>query len=481
MKLKNIKAITSMAKKHQQFVCNSCGNITPKWLGKCENCSAWNTIEEYFAPTSTFAGLTAHTSKKLQDSDVIDSPRKKLVFADMQDTSPTLARYNSGLNEFNRVCGGGIVPGSAVLIGGDPGVGKSTLLMQVVANLSKQYSCVYISGEESLEQIKSRAKRLNINHNNLKIANETSLIDILSNLLTIKPLEVLIIDSIQTMYLDSVGSIAGSINQVKACANELITFCKQNNIVLFLIGHVTREGQIAGPRLLEHMVDSVLYFEGEQNNNFRILRAVKNRFGATDEIGIFEMTEAGLNEVDNPSSLFLQDYLTSVSGSSVFAGLEGLRPILVEVQSLLVNSFYPSPKRACVGADLNRLSMIVAVLESKAGLILAPKDIYLNIIGGLKVNDPALDLAISASLVSAFLDIPTPQHSIFMGEISLSGHIRTVSNLNKRLMEAQRLGFKEAITPKISPQQQKLLNKDLKDFKITQISNIKDLVKVIKG
>lgn len=467
-----------MAKKTLTYICNNCGNKTPKWLGKCDNCNEWNTIEQYITPTSSV--LTSHTNKKLSKEE--DLAINKITFADMHAESEVLPRFSTGLSEFDRVCGGeGLVQGSAVLLGGDPGIGKSTLLMQTIANLSLQRNCIYISGEESVDQIKRRALRLNINYNNLKISNSTNLVDILHTLNDIANLDVLVIDSIQTMYLDSVGSIAGSINQVKACSNELINFCKAKNIVLLIIGHVTKEGTIAGPRILEHMVDCVLHFEGEKNNNFRILRALKNRFGPTDELGIFEMTQEGLSEVANPSQLFLQDYIENVSGSTIYAGLEGMRPILVEVQSLLVNSFYPSPKRATVGADYNRVAMLTAVLEAKAGINVANKDIYLNIVGGLKITDPALDLAIVASLVSSYLNKPLNNSCIFVGEISLSGHIKNVYFLHKRLQEASRLGFKVAYIPNVGKKQLNTLQAEAPNINLICVDSVYSLINIIKN
>ena len=467
-----------MVKIKQQYICNNCANITTKWAGKCENCGTWNSIEEYHSPNLGFV-TSKHTANKLDKLSEISV--NKITFADMASKSAILPRFTTHINEFDRVCGGnGIVQGSTILLGGDPGIGKSTLLMQVISLLSKERSCVYISGEESVDQIKRRSNRLSINSNNLKIANAINLLDILHTLNDMDNLEVLIIDSIQTMYLESINSIAGSINQVKACANELINYCKQKNIVLIMIGHVTKEGIIAGPRILEHMVDCVLHFEGEKNNNFRILRAIKNRFGPTDELGIFEMTQEGLISIDNPSQLFLQEYSNDVSGSSIYPGLEGLRPILVEVQALLVNSFYPTPKRSCVGVDYNRLSMLTAVLEAKAGIVLSNKDIYLNIVGGLKITDPALDLAIIASLISAFMNKNISNNTVFIGEVSLSGHIRSVNNLSKRLQESSRIGFNSAVIPKISKKILDQLKIEFHSLNLIQITTVSDIVKLLK-
>lgn len=458
-----------MVKKTHLYICSNCNTAYPKWTGYCKNCNEWNTIDETTVSPNSF-----------YSKNNLNSSFNKLEFADFSTKTASIPRLLSQIKEFDRVCGGGIVAGSAILVGGDPGIGKSTLLMQVVANLSLRYSCIYISGEESLDQLKRRAIRLNISTENLKVATALGVNDIIASLEKNTP-QVLIIDSIQTMYLDTINSIPGSINQVKACTSELVNFCKKNNIALIIIGHVTREGQIAGPKVLEHTVDCVLYFEGEKNHNFRILRAVKNRFGATDEIGIFEMLEKGLHEVSNPSALFLHDYLINTSGTAVFSGIEGLRPILVEVQSLLVNTVFASPKRAVVGADNNRLSMITAVLESRAGLLFSNKDIYLNIAGGLKIYDPALDLAICASVISAFFDLAVPAHTVFFGELSLSGQIRNVSHIDKRLAESARLGFSTAIIPKLQDKQKKLLLTALKDsINIIEISNISQIIQLIK-
>ena len=460
-------------KSNNKFICTNCNAVYNKWMGKCEDCESWNTLESFTEETQSFSKIK-ETSNNISYN--------KIHFADLTEETEIIPRYFSNISEFDRVCGGGIVCGSAILVGGDPGIGKSTLLMQVVANLSKSYSCVYISGEESLDQIKRRAVRLDVVNDNLKIASASSLIDILNALKELNYPQVLIIDSIQTVYLESVNSIPGSVSQVRACANELVNFCKNHNIVLIMIGHVTRDGQIAGPKVLEHLVDCVLYFEGEKNNNFRILRAVKNRFGASDEIGIFEMTEKGLQGVDNPSALFLNDYLTNTSGTAVFASIEGLRPVLVEVQSLLVPTVFGNPRRAVVGADVNRLSMITAVLESRAGILFSNKDIYLNIAGGLKITEPALDLAKAATLISSFLEKPLPQKTVFFGEISLSGQIRNVSHTDKRINEAHRLGFEKIIMPKLNKKQKDLMNQEtLANINIVEISNILELIKIIKS
>jgi DNA repair protein RadA/Sms len=456
-----------MAKNSDNFyICNICNTQYKKWSGVCNSCNSWNTIIENTNNQNNFQ-ILKQSNKKYPT----------IEFANLSEEIINKKRLLSNINEFDRAIGGGLVIGSAILLGGDPGIGKSTLIMQVISKLSNSNQCYYISGEESVDQLKGRALRLNVNLTNLHIASNNFLNSIIETLKNIKKIDVLVIDSIQTVYLEEVNSIAGSVSQVKACANELINFCKKQNIILILIGHVTREGQIAGPKMLEHMVDCVLYFEGERNNYFRILRAVKNRFGASDEIGVFEMSEQGLQEIDNPSLLFLSDTEHLVSGSSIFPALEGSRPILVEIQSLLMNTSFASPKRSTVGADLNRLSMIMAVLEARYNFIYNNKDVYLNIIGGLKITEPAADLAICASLISALKNMPINKETIFIGEISLSGQIRNVFNLEKRLKEAKRLGFNFAYIPKISQKLKQSFKTDIIKYK--EVSNIFELIKLI--
>ncbi len=352
------------------------------------------------------------------------------------------------IGELDRVLGGGLVEGSAILIGGDPGIGKSTLLLQMVVRLSQQnVTCAYISGEESTAQISLRAKRLGLAHGGVNLASATSVRDIVSSLEAIKAPDVVIIDSIQTMYIDNIEAAPGTVSQVRACSNELIRYAKRKNIALFLVGHVTKDGQIAGPRVLEHMVDTVLYFEGERGYPFRILRSVKNRFGGTDEIGVFEMADEGLNEVTNPSALFLTGRSEPISGAAVFAGIEGSRPLLVEIQALVSPSYMSSPRRAVVGWDGNRLSMLLAVLETRLGLRFSDKEVYLNVAGGLRISEPAADLAVAAALISAAFDTPLSPECVFFGEIGLSGEIRQVARADARLKEAEKLGFSASINP----------------------------------
>lgn len=456
---------------HKHYACSQCSTSFTKWVGKCTNCNNWNTVNEIAITTPTIGGSKLSLGNK-----------KSLInFTDFSAKEEDLKRYKSQINEFDRVCGSGIVPGSVVLLGGDPGVGKSTLLLQVIARLSNKYSAIYISGEESTKQLKNRAQRLGLTDINAKLASASSLKDILFSLSS-NPPEVLIIDSIQTMYIEGIDSISGSVTQVRACALELINFCKTNNVAAILVGHVTRDGQLAGPKVLEHMVDAVIHFEGENNKNFRILRAIKNRFGSSDEIGVFAMTEEGLIEIDNPSSLFLSDYKEDVSGSAVFAGLEGSRAVLVEVQTLVANTTFSTPRRSVVGLDLNRLYMLMALLETRYKISFNYKDVYASIAGGLRIAEPAIDLAICAALVSIVKNISLPSNTVFIGEVSLSGQIRSVPNLIKRISEAQRLGFTTAYIPKINNKNKlnNLPEKLKKDINIIELQNVYNLLKAIQ-
>lgn len=417
-----------------QFVCQDCGAVTRKWAGKCESCGAWNSIVEEAAREEVPKGLTAGKGKKIE-------------FVGLEGTSAPLPRMLTGIGELDRVCGGGLVPGSCLLVGGDPGIGKSTLLLQASARLSGQAGVAYISGEEAVEQVRMRAARLGYAKAKVALASAGSLRDIIASLDGPDAPQVVVIDSIQTVYADNIESAPGTVSQVRACAAELIRLAKRRGFVLFLVGHVTKEGTIAGPRVLEHMVDTVLYFEGDRGHQFRILRAVKNRFGATDEIGVFEMTEGGLSEVANPSALFLAERRGNVSGSCVFAGMEGTRPMLVEIQALVAPSSLSSPRRAVVGWDTNRLSMVLAVLDARCGLALSGNDVYLNVAGGLRIAEPAADLAVAAALVSSATDVPVPADMVVFGEIGLSGEVRAVAQADTRLKEAAKLGFAQALVP----------------------------------
>ena len=377
----------------------------------------------------------------------LDRRRGKIIeLAPLSGTSEIVPRRKSGIEEFDRVTGGGLVAGSALLIGGDPGIGKSTLLLQVTALLSKGARCAYVSGEESLDQVRMRAQRLGLSQAPVELASATNVRDIIETI-DKKNFDAVVIDSIQTMYLDNLDSAPGTVAQVRACAAELIRAAKRRGACLLLVGHVTKEGQIAGPRVLEHMVDTVLYFEGDRGHTFRILRAVKNRFGPTDEIGVFEMAEAGLVEVSNPSELFLSQRQQEISGSAVFAGMEGTRPVLVEIQALVAPSPLGTPRRAVIGWDQARLSMVLAVLEARCGVAIGPNDVYLNVAGGLRIAEPAADLAVAAALASSLTGVPVPQDMVVFGEIGLSGEVRNVGQIESRLKEASKLGFKSALIP----------------------------------
>lgn len=383
---------------------------------------------------------------------------QKLEFSSLEGSSPPLPRLLTDITEFDRVCGGGLVPGSVLLVGGDPGIGKSTLLLQVAAIISKKVPCAYISGEEAADQVRLRARRLGVASASVQLATTTQIGDILKSLH--QNVDVAIIDSIQTMYVDALDAAPGSVSQVRASAHELIRFAKKYDVTIIMVGHVTKEGVIAGPRVLEHMVDTVLYFEGERGHHFRILRSVKNRFGPTDEIGVFEMTEQGLQEVANPSALFLPHKIEDTTGSCVFAGIEGTRPLLVEIQSLIAPSSLATPRRAVVGWDSSRLSMILAVLEARCGLVCGNRDVFLNVAGGLRISEPAADLAVAASLLSSLANTPLLKDAVFFGEIGLSGEIRPINQQEARLKEAYKLGFKTAFIPK-SPKPVSLENMTL--------------------
>ena len=451
-----------MAKQKRIYVCNNCGSTYSKWMGQCEGCGEWNTLVEE-ASENLPTGLGKSSSAK---GNIIE-------LAGLKGEEEQPPRMVSKIGEFDRVSGGGLVPGSAILIGGDPGIGKSTILLQAVSNLARNnLDTVYISGEESVAQVRMRAERLELADSSVKLASETNLRDILATLSKGKSPDVVVIDSIQTMYADTIESAPGTVAQVRTCAQELISFAKKKNVCVLIVGHVTKDGQIAGPRVLEHMVDTVLYFEGDRGHQFRILRAVKNRFGGTDEIGVFEMGELGLSEVPNPSALFLGDRDGDVVGSAVFAGMEGSRPMLVEIQALVAQSSLGTPRRAVVGWDNARLSMIIAVLDARCGLGLGAFDIYLNVAGGLKITEPAADLAVAAALISALSGDPIAEETVIFGEIALSGEIRPVGQADARLKEAEKLGFSQAFIPsKI-----KHKNKKIKTAELNQLIKLVDLI-----
>lgn len=427
-----------MAKKAKvQFECQSCGYVSPKYLGRCPNCGQWNSmVEEVIQDTSDRRARVSLTGKKTQPQRLAEVVPKK---------EP---RVKTELAELNRVLGGGVVPGSLVLIGGDPGIGKSTLLLQVSQQLAATGGTVlYVSGEESAEQIKMRAERLGAIDTEFYLYAETDMSEISRAIEKLSP-DYVIIDSIQTMTQPDVTSVAGSVSQVRETTAELLKLAKTNGIAIFIVGHVTKEGSIAGPRMLEHMVDTVLYFEGEKHHTFRILRAVKNRFGSTNEIGIFEMREQGLVEVANPSQVFLEERLDGATGSAIVVAMEGSRPILVEVQALVTPTMFGNAKRTTTGLDFNRVSLIMAVLEKRAGLLLQNQDAYLKAAGGVKINEPAIDLAVAVSIASSYKEKGTLPTECFIGEIGLTGEIRRVSSIEQRVREAQKLGFTKIYLPK---------------------------------
>lgn len=451
-----------MAKQKRIYICNSCGTTHNKWVGQCEGCNQWNTLSEEASENSP-TGLGKSSTAK----------GNLIELAPLKGEEEPLPRMISKISEFDRVTGGGLVPGSAILIGGDPGIGKSTILLQVVSSLAKNnVNTVYISGEESVAQVRMRAERLGLSESPVSLASETNLRDILATLSRGKCPDVVVIDSIQTMYADTIESAPGTVAQVRTCAQELIRFAKQKNVCVLLVGHVTKDGQIAGPRVLEHMVDTVLYFEGDRGHQFRILRAVKNRFGGTDEIGVFEMGELGLTEVPNPSALFLGDRDGEVIGSAVFAGMEGSRPMLVEIQALVAQSSLGTPRRAVVGWDSSRLAMVIAVLDARCGLGLGAFDIYLNVAGGLKISEPAADLAVAAALISSLSGDAIAEETVIFGEIALSGEIRQVGQADARLKEAEKLGFSQAFIPS----KLKHKNKKLKTAELNQLIKLVDII-----
>ena len=426
-----------MAKDKTRFVCQACGAVAPKWQGRCEGCGEWNTLIEEAAPARG-PGPAAKSGGG-----------RRIEIVGLKGHSAPPPRLASGIAELDRVLGGGFVAGSAVLVGGDPGIGKSTILLQAAARMAADGKRVlYVSGEEAVEQVRLRAARLGLSESPMGLAAATALRDIGASLEQEQDLGLVVMDSIQTVWLDALDSAPGTVAQVRACAAELIRLAKSRGFAIVLVGHVTKEGTLAGPRVLEHMVDATLYFEGDRGHQFRILRGTKNRFGATDEIGVFEMTDRGLVEVANPSALFLAERRGNVSGSAVFAGIEGTRPVLVEVQALLSPSQGGSPRRQVVGWDSGRLSMLLAVLEARCGLTLGMNDVYLNIAGGLRIQEPAADLAVAAALVSASTDKPTDPGMVYFGEVGLSGEVRQISQPDARLREAQKLGFTAATLPR---------------------------------
>ncbi|MDB6181377.1 DNA repair protein RadA [Paracoccus fistulariae] len=424
-----------MAKSVTTFTCTACGATHKKWAGRCDACGAWNTIIEE-APLSQGPGRGLGAAKG-----------RAVPLTGLHTTEAPPPRKQSGMAELDRVLGGGLVPGSAVLVGGDPGIGKSTLLLQGAAAFARAgLDAVYISGEEASAQVRMRAQRLGLSDAPVRLGSDTNLRDILTTLDSERP-DLAIIDSVQTLWSDRVEAAPGSVAQVRAAAHELVTFAKRRGVSIVIVGHVTKDGQIAGPRVVEHMVDTVLYFEGERGHQFRILRSVKNRFGPADEIGVFEMTGMGLAEVANPSALFLSERGQPIAGGAVFAGIEGTRPVLTEIQALVAPSTLASPRRTVVGLDSGRVSTILAVLEARCGIPFAGLDVFLNVAGGMRVSEPAADLAIAGALLSAREDSALPPEAVLFGEISLSGALRPVAQAENRLKEARKLGFSQAILP----------------------------------
>lgn len=444
------------------YVCNSCGYESVKWMGKCASCGEWNTMEEVVREAAAVKQISSVITVKAQsvkDISVSDEPR-----------------YLTNIPELDRVLGGGIVKGSLVLLSGDPGIGKSTILLQIADKVQKSLKILYVSGEESAGQIKIRAQRLNVNNENLLIMTETDVEAICDYINREKP-DIVMIDSIQTMQIAGVSSTAGSVVQVRESTNLFLKTGKKNNIPIIIVGHVNKGGEIAGPKITEHIVDAVLYFEGERNQSYRILRAVKNRFGSTNEIGVFEMSDRGLAEVPNPSAMLLSGKLDGVSGSCITCVIEGTRPILAEVQGLVTSTGFGNPRRASTGFDYNRLNLILAVLEKRIGLYFSNFDTYLNVVGGLRLDEPAADLAVAISLVSGLRDVPIDSKTIAIGEIGLSGEIRSVSRIATRVSEAARLGFTKCIIPKASLKQ---ITGEIKGIELIPVKTLSQAIEYVK-
>ncbi len=446
-----------MAKSKTVFVCNECGNESSKWLGKCPACNSWNSFFEQKIIESKNSSLKEKTLEKIVPQKLNTYEAKETI------------RVKTSFEELDRVLGGGFVKGSLILLGGEPGIGKSTLILQICDKINGEGNVLYVSGEESAEQIKMRADRLNINNEGILFLGETD-IDIVNQAIINEKPKLVIIDSIQTMYSEELTAAAGSVSQVREITSQIMKVSKSRGITTIIIGHVTKEGNIAGPRVLEHMVDTVLYLEGERYFSYRILRGVKNRFGSTNEIGMFEMKEEGMCEITNPSEILISEREDNPSGSCIVSALEGTRPMLIEVQALTSQTVYPVPKRTANGIDYNRLSLLVAVLEKKAGLMVGMCDIYMNIVGGIKINEPSIDLGIIAAVASSFKNVPLPKDMIIIGEVGLTGEVRRINQIEKRLKEAEKLGFKSCIIPESN-------KKDLKDrykLDIMYVRNIRE-------
>ena len=450
-----------MAKPSTVLVCSNCGNESSKWFGRCPACNEWNTCYEEKINLKS-SGKSA--SKKTATTVKLDDVKK-------QD----IVRTKTGFDELDRVLGGGLVKGSLTLLGGEPGIGKSTLILQICDKIKGEGQVLYVSGEESAQQIKIRADRLGIKNNDIVFLGETD-IDVIEDAILKTNPKLVIIDSIQTMYSDEITSGPGSVSQVREITARIMKMCKQEEITTIIIGHVTKDGNIAGPRVLEHMVDTVLYLEGERYFAYRILRGVKNRFGSTNEIGMFEMNDIGMCEIDNPSSVLLSEKNENVAGSIVVASIEGTRPILVELQALTATSVFGMPRRTANGIDYNRLTLLIAVLEKRTGLPLGNQDVYLNIVGGIKINEPALDLGIILAVSSSFKNIPIPNDVIAIGEVGLTGEVRSVNQIEKRIKEAEKLGFKKCIIPESN----KKLLKDTYKLDIIGVQNISEAMRCLE-
>jgi len=457
-----------MAKNRSVFFCTECGNETPKWAGRCPACGAWNTVVEQEAPPKTKVSRSIGSGRSSFHA-------VKAVRLTEIDTSQEI-RFATGMGELDRVLGGGAVKGSLVLVGGAPGVGKSTLMLQICGSLCQSNQVLYVSGEESVRQLKLRARRLGVSSDNLLVLSETGLEDILRSVSDETP-DILIVDSIQTLYNGALDSPPGSIGQVKDCTMALMQLAKSRDITVFVIGHVNKEGSIAGPKVLEHMVDCVLYFEGEQHSTCRILRAAKNRFGATNEIGVFEMLDSGLDEIENPSQMLLSGRPEGAPGTCVTCVMEGVRPVLAEIQALLAPTSYGNARRSCNGFDFGRAAMLLAVLEKRGGLKVSVCDAYLNIIGGLTLDEPAADLAALLALASSYLDRPIPAEIAAIGEVGLTGELRAVNNLDQRLSEVRRLGFQKCVVPRRR-------GKSVAQFEhlqVLEVSNIGEALRAVLG
>ncbi len=447
------------------YVCSECGSETPKWLGKCPGCGAWNTLtEELRLPQSavqTKPSASLRSLSALPLSEITDAGEKRFV---------------SGIAELDRVLGGGIVKGSVVLLSGDPGIGKSTILLQVCDALQDKLDILYVSGEESASQIKLRAKRIGVESDRISVLTETDTQSVCEYIQTAKP-QMVMIDSIQTMQIAELSSSPGSIVQVRESTNLLLRTGKALEIPVFIVGHVNKGGDIAGPKVMEHIVDTVLYFEGERNQSYRILRAIKNRFGSTNEIGVFEMTETGLSEVENPSAMMLSGRMSDVSGGCITCVTEGTRPILAEVQGLVTTTGFGNPRRTATGFDYNRLNLLLAVLEKRLGLYFSNLDVYLNIVGGIRLDEPAADLAVAMALVSGLKDTPLPENVIAFGEVGLSGELRSVPRVMARINEAARMGFTECILPAASLKQ---VTSCPESIKLTGVKRLSDAIRLIR-